>query len=72
MIGLAIVLLLIMAYFVSTTDIVKAYEESEKIIHLEAKQTPEQEAAVEALKEQWIADFNRLLNESNNEKHPGD
>ena len=72
MIGLAIVLPLIMAYFVSTTDIVKAYEESEKIIHLEAKQTPEQEATVEALKEQWIADFNRLLNESNNEKHPSD
>ena len=66
MIGLAIVLLLIVAYFASTTDIVKAYEESERIIHLEAKQTPEQKSAIEALKEQWLADFNRLLNESNN------
>jgi hypothetical protein len=33
----------------TTTDIVKGYEESEKIIHLEANQTPEQKAAVEAL-----------------------
>jgi hypothetical protein len=65
MIGLAIVLLLIVAYFASTTDIVKAYEESERII-LEANQTPEQKSVIEALKEQWLADFNRLLNESNN------
>ena len=70
MIGLAIVLLLIVAYFASTTDIVKAYEE--KIIHLEANQTPEQKSAVEALKEQWLADFNRLLNGSNNGTHPSD
>jgi penicillin-binding protein-related factor A (putative recombinase) len=48
------------AYFAFTTDIVKAYEE--KIIHFEANQTPEQKFAVEALKEQWLADFNRLLN----------
>ncbi len=66
MISLAIVLLLIVAYFASTTDIVKAYEESERIIHLEANQTPEQKSVIEALKEQWLADFNRLLNESNN------
>ena len=72
MIGLAIVLLLIVTYFASTTDIAKAYEESEKIIHLEANQTPQQKAAVEALKEQWLADFNRLLNESNNRTHPSD
>ena len=66
MISLAIVLLLIVAYFASTTDIVKAYEESERIIHLEANQTPEQKSVTEALKEQWLADFNRLVNESNN------
>ena len=70
MIGLVIVLLLIVAYFASTTDIVKAYEE--KIIHLEAKQTPEQKYTVEALKEQWLADFNRLLNESINGIYPSD
>ena len=46
--------------------LVKAYEESERIIHLEANQTPEQKSVIEALKEQWLADFNRLLNESNN------
>lgn len=70
MIGLAIVLLLIVAYFAFTTDIVKAIEE--KIIHFEANQTPEQKSAVEALKEQWLADFNRLLNESNNGTHSSD
>jgi len=70
--GLSTVLLLIVAYFASTTDIVKAYEESEKIVHLEANQTPEQKIAVEVLKEQWLADFNRLLNESNNKTHPSD
>ena len=70
MIGLAIVLLLIVACFASTTDIVKAYEEM--IIHLEANQTPEQKSAVEALKEQWLADFNRIINESNNGTHPSD
>jgi hypothetical protein len=63
MIGLAIVLFLIVC-FASKTDIVKAYEESEKKIHLERIQTPEHEAAVETLKEQWLTDFNKLFNES--------
>ena len=72
MISLAIVLILIVAYIAFTTDIVKAYEESEKIIHLVGNQTPEQEVAVETLKEQWLTDFNRLLNESNNGIGPSD
>ena len=66
MIGLAVVLLLIAALFVFKMDFVMAYQESEKKIHLEGIQTPEQKATVETLKEQWLADFNRLLNQGEN------
>ena len=66
MIGLAVVLLLIAALFVFKMDFVMAYHESEKKIHLEGIQTPEQKATVETLKEQWLADFNRLLNQGEN------
>jgi hypothetical protein len=63
MISLAIVLILIAT---TTIGIVKAYEESEKRIHLKGIQTSEQVVAEEKVREQWLTDFNRLLNESNN------
>jgi hypothetical protein len=48
-----------------TLEVTKAYGQSgEKTIHLHSIQTPEQEAYIEKIKEQWLADFNQLLNES--------
>ena len=67
MVGLAIVLVLVIACYVSVVNIAYAYEESEKKIHLQGVQSPEQLAAGEKVKEQWLSDFNRLLNKSNNE-----
>jgi hypothetical protein len=66
MIGLAIILILIVACFALITNIIKAYEESEKMIRLQGIQTPEQKVATEELKDQWLLDFSKLVNESQN------
>jgi hypothetical protein len=64
MIGSLIVLLLIVAFVALKPDIIKAYEDSAKKIHLEEIQTSEQEVDAEILKEKWLADFSKLFNES--------
>jgi hypothetical protein len=65
--GLAIVVLvlLVLAYFVASIDIIKAYGESEKKMRLQSIQSPEQQDDNEKLKERWLSNFNELLSESN-------
>jgi hypothetical protein len=65
--GLAIVVLvlLVLAYFVASIDIIKAYGASEKKIRLQSIQSPEQQDDNEKLKERWLSNFNELLSESN-------
>jgi hypothetical protein len=75
MIGLAIVLgLIIVVYFATTLDIIKASEKLEegKAIHLTDVFTPMQKDADEALKERWLSNFNQLLGESNSNKDDTD
>ena len=63
MIDLAIVvlLLLVLAYFVASIDIIKA----EKKIHLQSIQSSEHQDDSKKLKERWLSYFNELLSESN-------
>jgi hypothetical protein len=64
--GLAIVVLLLLglAYFVASIDIIKAYGASEKKIRL--KYSISWAAGwYEKLKERWLSNFNKLLSESN-------
>jgi hypothetical protein len=65
--GLAIVLffLLVIAYFVVSMDILRAYETSEKTIRLDAiPTTSQQNETDEKVRSQWFVDFDELLKES--------
>ena len=62
---MVILLLLVLAYFVSSIDIIKAYGTSEKKIRLQSIQSPEQQDDSKKLKERWLSNFNELLSESN-------
>ncbi|MGH9982715.1 MAG: hypothetical protein ACRD8W_02015 [Nitrososphaeraceae archaeon] len=70
MIGLAIVLgllLIVVSYLATMTEFSKTFGQSEEI-RLQSIQTPEQKAEVESVKEQWLAGFNKLLNEFNSDE----
>ena len=64
MIGLVCILLLIVAYFEASIDIIRAYERSEQTVHIKDIPTLEQEKTDEKIKTEWLTNFNRLLNET--------
>lgn len=64
MIGLVYKLLLIVAYFEASIDIIRAYKWSEQMVHIKDIPTLEQEETVEKIKTEWLTNFNRLPNET--------
>ena len=64
MIGLVYKLLLIVAYFEASIDIIRAYKWSEQMVHIKDTPTLEQEETVEKIKTEWLTNFNRLPNET--------
>jgi|GEM_PF-1448428 len=64
MIGSVCILLLIVAHFEASIDIIRAYERSEQTVHIKDIPTLEQEEADEEIKTEWLTNFNRLLNET--------
>jgi len=65
MIGsVCILLLLIVAHFEASIDIIRAYERSEQTLHFKDIPTLEQEETDEKVKSEWLTNFNRLLNET--------
>jgi len=57
-------LLLIVAHFEASIDIIRAYERSEQTLHFKDIPTLEQEETDEKVKSEWLTNFNRLLNET--------
>ena len=64
MIRLVCILLLIIAYFEASIDIIRAYKWSEQTVHIKDIPTLEQEETDEEIKTEWLTNFNRLLNET--------
>ena len=64
MIALVCILLIVVVYFVGSTDILRAYESSEHTVHIKDIPTLEQEETDEKIKTEWLTNFNHLLNET--------
>jgi hypothetical protein len=63
MIALVILLLIVVVYFEASTSIPRVHESSEQMVHIKDIPTLEQEETDEKIKTQWPTNYNRLLNE---------